>query len=66
MADGTDESATVSRYDAILAGVPLTTLVAYVGAAALFDGPLLAQFAALAAGSAVVADGLFVHSPRDS
>ena len=66
MADTVDESTGVSRYDTILAGVPLTTLMAYVGAAALFDGPLLAQLTALAAGSAVIADGLFVHSPADS
>jgi len=66
MADSTDESAGFSRYDAILAGVPLTSLAAYLPAAALFDGPLLAQLTALAAASAVVADGLFVHSPADS
>lgn len=60
------ESSTISRYDAIIAGIPLTSLAAYLPAAALFDGAMLAQLAALVAAGAVIADGLFVHSPKNA
>ncbi|MFB6071946.1 MAG: hypothetical protein ABEJ88_03165 [Halobacterium sp.] len=66
MADTAEESDAVSRYDAILAAIPLVSLAAYVPAVVLFDGAIPARLVALAAGTAVIADALFVHSPYDS
>jgi hypothetical protein len=60
-----DSSWPLSRYDAIIAAVPLAALAVYLPLVAVFDAPVLTQLAAISVGAAVVADGLFVHPPDD-
>ncbi|MFB6270808.1 MAG: hypothetical protein ABEH83_12750 [Halobacterium sp.] len=65
MADstGTLDDRSVSRYDVILAGVPLTFLAAFLVGAYLFDSTVASLSLASVASTATVADGLFVHGP---
>jgi hypothetical protein len=56
----------VSRYDVILAGVPLAFLAAFLVSTYFLEATVAALSLASVASTATVADGLFVHSPTEA